>query len=335
MLSFAPYVDGGVWIGHRQFFDQFVHPLLLTHLKGLAHHAWYRGSPEGIVLLDLVKLLTMRQKLNPGVFLHVVLAEWLQRRSELSEVSSARRANAARLPKKALVAILQGLKRWIGSFGVPAARSTWAEYVTECSYLRIGTEFKRDQVREFVREIKPCSVLDLGCNTGDFSVIALEEGATEVIGLDGDLNALNRACIRAENAAGDFLPLYADLADPAASQGWANRERPALTERLSCDGVLALAVLHHLVIGRNVPLAEAVRWICSLAPGGILEWIPKSDPQVQRMLRVREDIFGAYGIEAFEMALRENAEIVRVSEVPGADRRLYWYRSNSGSTPGR
>ena len=266
VLSFAPYVDGGVWIGHRQFLDQFVHPLLLTHLKGLAHHAWYRGSPEGIGSSDVVKLLTMRQKLNPGVFLHVVLAEWLQRRSQLSEDASARRANAARLPKKALVAILQGLKRWIGSFELPAARSTWAEYVTECSYLRIGTEFKRDQVREFVREMKPCSVLDLGCNTGDFSVIALEEGATEVIGLDGDLNALNRACIRAESAAGDFLPLYADLADPAASQGWANRERPALTERLSCEGVLALAVLHHLVIGRNVPLAEAVRWICSLAP---------------------------------------------------------------------
>ncbi len=81
--------------------------------------------------------------------------------------------------------------------------------------------------------------------------------------------------------------------------------------------------------------AEAVRWICSLAPGGILEWIPKVDPQVQRMLRVREDIFGAYGIEAFEMALRENAEIVRVSEVPGADWQLYWYRSNSSSTPER
>jgi hypothetical protein len=46
LLSFAPYVDGGLWIGHRQFLNQFVHPLLLTHLKGLSHHAWYRGSPE-------------------------------------------------------------------------------------------------------------------------------------------------------------------------------------------------------------------------------------------------------------------------------------------------
>lgn len=331
VLSFAPYVDDGVWIGHRQFHNQFVHPLLLTHLKGVGHHAWYRGSPEGIGSSDLVKLLTMWQKLTPGVFLNVVLAEWLQRRSELSEAASARRANAARLPKKALMAMLQGLRRWIESFELPTEPSPWAEYVTECNYLRTGTEFKRDQIREFIRAMKPHSVLDLGCNTGDFSVIALEEGATEAIGLDGDLNALNRACVRAESVAGDFLPLYADLADPAASQGWANRERSALTERLGCDGVLALAVLHHLVIGRNVPLAEVVRWICSLAPVGILEWIPKVDPQVQRMLRVREDIFGGYGIEAFEKALRENAEIVRVSEIPGTKRRLYWYSSARGT----
>ncbi len=333
MLSFAPYVEEGVWLGHRQFLNQFVHPLLLTHLKGLAHHAWYRGSPEGIVASDLVKLLTTRQKLNPGVFLNVVLAEWMQRRSELNEAGSARRARSARLPKKALVAMLQGLKRWIESYEPPAERSTWADYVSECNYVQAGTEFKQGQVREFVCTMKPRSVLDLGCNTGDFSVIALEEGAIDAIGLDGDLNALNRACIRAESVAGDFLPLYADLADPAASQGWANRERPALTERVRCECVLALAVLHHLVIGRNIPLGEAVRWICSLAPGGIIEWIPKSDPQIQRMLRVREDIFSGYGIEAFEEALRANAEIVRVSEVPGADRRLYWYRKAGRRAP--
>ncbi len=333
MLSFAPYVEGGVWLGHRQFLNQFVHPLLLTHLKGVAHHAWYRGSPEGIGSSDLVKLLTTRQKLNPRVFLNVVLADWLQRRSELSEASAAQRARAARLPRKALVAMLQGLKRWIESHEFPTERSTWAAYVSECNYLQAGTAFKQDQVREFVRTMKPRSVLDLGCNTGDYSVIALEEGATEAIGLDGDLNALNRACIRAESIAGDFLPLNADLADPSASQGWANRERPALTERLCCECVLALALLHHLVIGRNVPLGEAVRWICSLAPGGIIEWIPKSDAQIQRMLGVRDDIFDSYGIEAFEEALRANAEIIRVSEVPGAGRRLYWFRNAGGLAP--
>jgi ribosomal protein L11 methylase PrmA len=198
--------------------------------------------------------------------------------------------------------------------------------------VRAGTKFKQDEVREFVRTMKPRSVLDLGCNTGDFSVVALEGGVAEAIGLDSDLNSLNVACNRAESVAADFLPLYADLADPTASQGWANRERPALTERFRCEGVLALAVLHHLVIGRNVPLREVVRWISSLAPLGVMEWIPKSDPQVQRMLSAREDVFDDYGVEAFEEALRATAEIVRVSEVPGTERRLYWYRNAGGST---
>lgn len=333
--SLTPYVDGSVWVGHRQFLEQFVHPLLLTHLKGLAHHAWYRGSPEGIGSSGLVKLLTARQKLRPAVFLNVVLPEWMQRRSERNEAESARRAGAARLSRKALVAMLQGLRRWIDSFVQPMERSTWAEYITECGYAAAATAFKRDQVREFVRATRPASVLDLGCNTGDFSVIALEESASCAIGLDADLNALDRACTRAEGIAGDFLPLYCDLADPAAGQGWANRERPALTERLGCEAVLALAVLHHLAIGRNVPLADAVRWICSLAPAGIIEWIPKDDPQVSRMLRVREDVFGAYRIEAFEQALRACAQVLRVGEVPDTGRRLYWYRRPGGPAPER
>jgi hypothetical protein len=63
-----------------------------------------------------------------------------------------------------------------------------------------------------------------------------------------------------------------------------------------------------------------------------MEWIPKSDPQVQRMLSAREDVFDDYGVEAFEEALRATAEIVRVSEVPGTERRLYWYRNAGGST---
>jgi ribosomal protein L11 methylase PrmA len=325
LLSFTPYVNDSLWIGHRQFLDQFLHPLLLTHLKGLAHHAWYRGSPEGIGSSDLVKLLTMRQKLVPRVFLNVVLADRLQRQSERSEAVSTQRARAARLPKATLVALLGGLRRWIETFEFPADRSTWSDYVNDCSYVQEGTKFKRGNICEFTQAMKPRTVLDLGCNTGDFSIAALGAGAREAIGLDGDLNALERACSQADMGSHNFLPLYADLADPAAGQGWANRERPALTERLRCDAVFALAVLHHLAIGRNVPLAEAVRWICSLAPSGIIEWVPKSDPQIRRMLSLREDIFEHFTVERFEQYLREQASIVKVQDVPGSDRRLYWF----------
>jgi ribosomal protein L11 methylase PrmA len=326
LLSFSPYAEGSLWIGHRQFLDQFVHPLLLTHLKGLAHHAWYRGSPEGIASSEVVKVLTTWEKFSPRVFLHVVLADRLQRKSERSEGDSLQRARAARLPRTTLVAMLQGLRRWIESFEFQAGRSTWGNYVQDCNYQEAATQFKRQNVGDFVRALKPRSVLDLGCNTGEFSAVALAEGAVEAIGLDGDVNALNRACLEAESRSLSLLPLYADLADPSASQGWANRERPGLTARIQCDAVLALAVLHHLAIGRNVPLGEAVRWISSLAPTGIIEWVPKNDPQILRMLSLREDIFEQFTEAAFEQSLRVHAEIVNVQNVPGSGRRLYWYR---------
>ena len=56
------------------------------------------------------------------------------------------------------------------------------------------------------------------------------------------------------------------------------------------DAVLALAFEHHLAIARNVPLHRVVGWLTKWAPAGVIEFVEKSDPTVQKMLALREDI---------------------------------------------
>jgi predicted RNA methylase len=66
---------------------------------------------------------------------------------------------------------------------------------------------------------------DLGCNTGDFSMTALDGGAGYVVGWDNDLGALDIAFARSREAGTRFTPLYGDACDPTPAQGWAEQER--------------------------------------------------------------------------------------------------------------
>ena len=168
-------------------------------------------------------------------------------------------------------------------------------------------------------------MFDLGCNTGDYSALALEAGAKAVIGFDADQQALETAFARAAAADLAFLPLYLDAANPSPDQGWQQKERTGFGGRARADALLALAFEHHLAIGRNVPLEQLLAWLTGLAPRGVIEFVPKTDPTVQRMLALRADIFADYDEAAFTQGLTRLARIVRSEVVSEHGRRLFWY----------
>jgi ribosomal protein L11 methylase PrmA len=166
---------------------------------------------------------------------------------------------------------------------------------------------------------------DVGCNTGDFAATALQAGAGFAVGFDADHRALEKAYVRAKTERLRFIPLYQDLASPSPSQGWSEHERRGMGERRCADALLALAIVHHLAIGRNVPLPDVVRWLVGLAPNGIIEFVPKADPTVQMMLSVRQDIFDGYTEEAFAAALRREAAVVECQPISASGRKLFIY----------
>ena len=323
-LSFRPYRQGEIWTAHRQFCDQFLNPLLLRALLGIPHNAWYRGSMDGIPVEHLARALPLRAKLSWNVLKHVVLQSLLEGASAAPGSSSA--AGEVRLPLAAFRRMLSGLRQWVASLQPKdRGRTLWRDYAEVNSYSDGEARAKAKLVAEFAAASRPALLWDLGCNTGAYSKAALEAGAKLSVGFDFDAGALERAYLRAKAERLNLLPLHLDATNPSPSQGWAQLERKGMQERGPADAVLALAFVHHLAVARNVPLEFVIEWIVGLARTGVIEFVPKDDPMVRELLRLRADIFADYSQERFELALRARARVRKVEVVSASGRRLYWF----------
>ncbi len=322
-LSIRPYRDGEIWEGHRQFCMQFLNPLLMWSALDVQPNHWFRGNLEGIAPEDLAKLLPLRKKLSWTVLTHVVAQAAMQNRSvKKSEGSASYRET--RLPKHAFEGMLDGLRRAIAGLRIPSHATVWGDYAGRNSYQSDEALAKAAFVAEMTASVQPDLLFDIGCNSGDYSKVALESGAKRVVGFDFDHAALEIAYDRAQQEGLAFLPLWLDAANPSPSQGWAQGERKGLGDRANADALVALAFIHHIAIGRNVPLDMATDWLVSLAPKGVIEFPHKSDPMVQNLLSQRTDIFPGYGNDQFAALLRAKARIVKQIDVLPT-RTLYWY----------
>jgi hypothetical protein len=61
----------------------------------------------------------------------------------------------------------------------------------------------------------------------------------------------------------------------------------------------------------------------------IIEWIPKDDSQVQRLLATREDIFDNYSKECFEVSFKYYFEILESIKIKESSRVLYLMKLKS------
>ncbi len=225
---------------------------------------------------------------------------------------NSRMLNHAGLPLKSFCKILINLRDWIAKLRPAHTGATvWRDYASSHSYEPDEVIARQKFVTGFVRRNRLHQIWDIGCNTGDYSVAALKGGAEYAVGFDFDQGALELAFARATEDRLNFTLLFLDIANPTPSQGWAQRERHGLRGRATADGVIALALIHHLSIARNVPLPQAVNWIIGLAPHGVLEFVPKQDPMIQELLQLRQDIFPEYTQDNFLACVRSLAKIER------------------------
>ncbi len=328
LLSLRRYRDGEFWLGHRQFCEQFLNPLLLRVFFGIPHNAWYRGSLEGIPADELSALLLLRHKLSWKILSHVVLPARLQRAAVAKGRNNKilEKIKKRKLPLGAYCGMLKQLRNWIAKLDPKdAGKTVWSDYAETHTYASDEEAKKRRFVAEFIDRVKPKTLWDLGCNTGVYAEVALDAGAKYVVGFDSDQGALDAAFARSQAKTLNFLPLYLDAANPSPDQGWGLEERKGVEARVNADAILALAFEHHLAIARNVPLHRVVGWLTKLAPVGIIEFVEKCDPTVQQMLALREDIFDDYGQEQFVSALGNCARIVKTETVSASGRQLFWY----------
>ena len=279
ILSLRRYREGEYWVGHRQFCEQFLNPLLLRALLGVPHNAWYRGSLEGLSASELTRLLPVHRKLSWNVMSHVVLQAKLDRKATREPERSIDKIREGRLSKTAFCGLLTQLRGWIARLQpADTGPTTWSDYADTHTYGSDEEAAKRRFVAEFVQQAKPRLLFDLGCNVGDYAVLALEAGARRhrlrlrPAGPGDRLRTGHKPDL-------SLLPLFLDAANPSPDQGWQQAERAGFAQRARADALLALAFEHHLAIGRNVPLAQLLPWLTGLAPAGVIEFVPKSDPR--------------------------------------------------------
>jgi SAM-dependent methyltransferase len=324
--SFEHY-RGGPWAGYRQFCQTFLFPLLLQAHKNVSFRPLLRGQVNGIEPAQMRGLMSSRDLARAGVLKHVALHNAVDARNAGKGEGS--RATADHLRQSGFSdAVAAAAARNVGSL-VRKLRwkpgdSHWTTYQQTSSY----TDAERDQKVAFVREALSQRhaglLLDLGCNDGTFSLLA-QDHADYVVALDSDEQTID-LMYRRLRADGNrkILPLVMDLTDPSPAIGWRSQERPSFLERAEPDAVLALALLHHLAIGANIPLPEVVSWLHSLGGHLVVEFVGPDDPMTCRLLSNKPaGLFPDYRPEVFEKLLAERFDIERQVTLDSGTRTLY------------
>ena len=228
------------------------------------------------------------------------------------------------MPRNAFLGLIDSLESTVRGLAWSPGGTEWADYEQSHNYTPAAFEQKRRLVAGFLQRIRPSMTWDLGANVGSLSRLAAEAGST-TIAFDLDPSAVDvhyRGC-RAEGEK-RVLPLLLDLTNPSPAQGWNHRERMSLAERGPADAVMALALVHHLAIANNVPLPIVAETLAGFGTSLIIEFVPKTDSQVQRLLASREDIFPGYTLEGFEQAFRRTHKIRSSDRIEGSERILFW-----------
>lgn len=321
-LSFERLREGVPWIAYRQFCQHFLAPLALMSLVDVRLGQLTRIHLDGIPLDLATELLPKRTRIKPGLMMHLHAHARSQRKS--ADKPARREEMAGRFSMRAFRGLIESLVSTVKSLEWEPDRSEWSAYYDEAEhYTDESQDHKRRLVGDCIAEVAPATVWDLGANVGDFSRIAAEKGAY-VVSLDFDIASVElnyrEACARDERT---LLPLVGDLTNPSSAAGWGARERKSLFERGPADLVLALALMHHLAIGNNVPFPMLAETFSRLGRHLVIEFVPKSDPKLQLLLASREDIFDRYDQGEFEKAFERYFTIASRYEITGSERVLY------------
>lgn len=325
-LSFEKYNEQEPWIAYRQFCETFLGPLLLMHYRKTPLQELSLAYPDGIPLATIKKLLPGRSRFSLYTYLHIHLHAKVAAQTAVNTNKAAKPFS-----RQKLLNLIRSLQELVQSLRLPVQTSTWSHYYEEASQRKDYLLQKEAIIRNWVESLngsKTCA--DLGANTGEFSRITAAKGIFTITA-DADPYCIESLYQRIQQEREENIhPLVLDLSHPSPAIGVNNEERNSFIQRTSVDLVMALALIHHLVIGKNIPFDRCADFFSRLGRQLIIEFVPKTDPKVMEMLSTKKDIFPDYSAEAFEYAFQQRYTIDQKMTVTGSERILYLMTHHEG-----
>ncbi|HSU28703.1 MAG TPA: hypothetical protein VLJ68_10000 [Chitinophagaceae bacterium] len=317
-LSFAKYNPEEPWIAYRQFCECFLSPLLLMHYSGQPLQQMLLAWPEGIPIAVTRSLLPRRTRWSIHIYLHIHLHAKLSRKKDEPANSKAL------FSKKKLLNLLMSLEIAIGKCKAPSQPTAWSDYYSDASGRDDYLEQKNRIISEWLKKMNGIqSAIDMGANRGEFSKLVADR-KIPVLATDLDQSSINQLYLDIKSKKERFIqPLVLDISNPSPAMGLQNAERTSFTDRAHFDLVMALAIVHHLAIGKNIPLVRIADIFQQIGKQLIIEFVPKEDEKVKQMLSVKKDIYPGYTETEFEKAFRTYFTIDSKDPIPGSGRTLY------------
>ena len=320
-LSFDIYDEGEPWVAYRQFCQHFLAPLALMAHKDVRLSQLLKIYIDGVPLDLASRLLPFASLLNFGLLTHLHLHARLQKDS--ANPTDQKNSNTGRMTKQGMIGLIENLEATVKKLSWKPAGTEWGDYYNITNYSDTAFEHKKRLVSDWASRVAPKLMWDLGANDGTFSRLGNDQGI-HTISFDIDPAAVEQNYRKAkEKKETNIVPLLLDLTNPSPAIGWHNRERDSFVERAPADLVLALALIHHLAISNNVPLPQLADFFADAGKWLVIEFVPKSDSQVQKLLTSRKDIFPNYTRESFENAFAERFTIHEKVAIEESERHLY------------
>ncbi|WP_435089671.1 class I SAM-dependent methyltransferase [Candidatus Pelagibacter bacterium nBUS_30] len=316
MGSFAKLKNNSEILWHKQFCENYLAPLLIKSKADINFNDIFKGNLDGIDLKLASKILPLSTFFDFNIIANIHLHSLLN-----SKISSSTHIKKNNLKvqkisknKKKLIAI--GLKKTINKLK-SKNKSYWSTYSKINSYSEQETIKKEKYVAEFVKSQNISCLLDVGCNDGHYSKICFNNNVKKVVGIDNDLDALDRAYLRFKNKKLNFYSIYQNFSNPSSGIGWNSRERLSFTERFKdkFDGVICLALMHHICIGKNVPVEMFIEYLGNFSKNFLLEFVSEDDDMVKNLLRNKENLTKYYNVDYLKKTISRDYRIVSETKI--------------------
>ncbi len=322
-LSFEIYDDKKPWVAYYQFCETFLYPLLLATYNVQDVHKTFTTYPDGISAENTIKLLPKKAKYNLFNYLHLYLVGKIKSKQNVTVKGSTNVYSKTKMEN-----LISHLYDKIKSLKNTKLQTEWNNYYAETILNETYLNHKKEIITNWASTISNEKVLDIGCNDGIFSLLFASQNEI-VFATDLDASCVNNLSETIKNQQiQNVYPLVMDIMHPSTNQGFFNVERMGFFERIQPTVVLMLAVVHHLVISKNITFSMLVNALQNFAKILIIEFVPKTDEKVQQLLISKQDVFSDYSQQNFELEFAGFYTILQHQKVTGSNRILYLMQKN-------